>query len=253
MRLKITVALVLSVILSNYTSCKKKEEPNKIIDGLPVNSSQKVVPAQAAQQLLLLKRDSLNIIVPVINKLGLANQSFTELSGPDSQSRYSFQITDNSYGTATFTLQFRNSSNAIIDPIKTQTSTTTLNSVVVTGTGNSSKFSYSENLTITLETVGKANSKKFLTGTSNFNGSGTSVTFTFPAPGAESSFQGLIGGGVTGSGTGAGGEATTLSLSFASNHEADGAIAWEGQQGGIHFAEDGKGYIVTNEARLLID
>lgn len=235
------------------SACKRKETPNKIIDGVPVNTTETIVPAQAAQEFFLLKRDGLGVIVPVINRLSIPSPTFPELTGPSAQT-YSFTLHENHYGTANFTIQFRDSSNNPIDPITTVSSTNTLQSVAITVSGNSTSFSYTENLVLTLVTQGNVTGKKLLTGTSSFNGSSYSIVFTLSSPGSNCTFNGFTDGSVSASGSGGPSlQPTSLNLIFSADHKANGNIAWEGLEGGIHFEDNGSGIIVTNQFRLLID
>lgn len=243
-------SLITSLIFLTL-GCHKGQESNKILYTLPVNSTASVIPAHAAQEFLLLKTVASQVIVPIINRIGQQNQIYPELTGPDGSSRYSFNRTENHYGTASFLIQFRDGTNAVIDPIQTQTSTTTLKSVVVTVTGTSSKFAYSESLSITLETAGAADSKKQISGTANFSGSTYNLNFTIVSPGITCSFDGLTAGIFEASGTGGPSNTTTsMQISLSSNKDANGSIAWEDQSGGFHMESNGTGF-VTNGQYLI--
>jgi len=194
----------------------------------------------------------MNAIVPVINRVGVSGALFDELTGPDVNSIYSFQTAEKHFGSATFRFQFKDPSGAVIDPLQTQTSSTTIKTVEVTATGQSSRFTYSESLVITMEVAGDSESEKRVTGSATFNGLGYSLTYTFPAPGLVTTFRGFTSGLVTASGTGLG-LPTSASLAYSSDHSADGTIVWEGDQGGIHIKDNGEIAIVTKNSRILIE
>ncbi len=233
--------------------CHKDQEPNKIIYTLPINSTLTVIPAHAAQEFLLIQTAAAQTIVPIINRIGSTSTSYPELSGPDGSSRYTFTKTESHYGTATFLIQFRDSSNAVIDPIQTQSSTTTLKSVVVTVTGTSNRFSASANLIISLDTAGLAESTKRITGTAAFTGSTYSLNFTILASGITCSFDGLTAGSFEASGSGGPQNTNTaILLSLSSNKDANGSISWEGQSGGLHLESNGTGFVTTNQYLIPI-
>lgn len=243
-----------AVFLIVAGGCRRKNEPHKIIGGLPLNSTVDVTAARSIQQLMLLKRDGLSVIVPIINRLAVPDTTFPELTGPAGASGkdYSFTMSEERYRTASFLVKFFDNAASQIDPIAFRSSTTALKTVKINTTGSSDLFSYTESLTITLETAGDGTSGKRLTGTSVFNGSGYAVTFTFSPPGPASNQDGLIDGSFTGSGTG-----PTLGFSstlrYSTDHTADGTLQWEGQTGEIHLANNGRGVIVTDQERFLLD
>jgi hypothetical protein len=244
--IKIQYLTAISLLLIVNSGCRKDQESQKIIDTLPINSTVVVTPAYAAQEFLLLKRDAAQTIVPVINRLGQTINTFPELTGPDGSSRYTFQRVESHYGTANYTIQFRDSNGSVIDPIQTQTSTTTLATVDITASGSNDRYSYSETMTLTLETPGQVDSKKRITGTSSFTGSSYSINFTMPSPGLTWSFDGVSAGIVTASGSGGpSNSALSMTLSLSSSHAASGPIAWEGNEGSIHIESNGSGYVTT--------
>jgi len=240
----------LILLLFALASCEKKEEPNKIIDGLPFDNTVVILPAQATKEMHILKSDGAGFAVEIINRVGILNTVFPELTGPDGQLRYTFSIANTIYGSASFTMQFLDTLSSPIDPIATNVSTATLASVTLTGSGASDLFSYTETLTITLQTAGITSSDKFLTGTVVFTGTSDTITFTFAAPGAKINFEGMAGGSVSASGTGPGGAPISIQLAFRSDHDANGSITWEGQTGGIHIDQAGGGFVLTNNAKI---
>ncbi len=251
MRIWVT-GLFAALLLASVSACRREKEPNKIVDSLSLDTTQAVIPANAAQQMLVLKRDSMNIIIPVIARLGIAGAQFSELTRTGF-GQYTFPGAERHYGNATFTLQFKNTAGAPIDPIQNQGSTTTLKSVSVTTQGSSSLFNpYSENLVLTLDIAGDFGSVIRLTGTSSFTGGGYTVTLTFPG-GAVTTFQGLKSGSVTGSGTGPTGLSVALALSIRASQQLEGSINWEGQTGSLHMEDSGKGYVITGQSRFFID
>ncbi len=239
-------------VTAGFSACKREQEPNKILDPLPIKSDITSLPAQVGQGWFLMKRDCMKVLVPVMNRTTLTNSTFPELTGPDAQSRYTFTTSERHYGTATFTIQFKDAGNNTIDPIQMQSSTAIIKSVLITDNGGNSKFTLSENLTLTLDLAGIVDSDKRLTGTSNFSSSNLSLNFAFNGVGAKTTFDGLTDGSASASGT-FDGQPTTLNLSFYADHTANGNITWSGISGGLHYTETGTGYIVTNEFRLLLE
>jgi len=247
------IFILLAFFLLAGLGCERKNESNKILHGLPVDTTQIVLPAQAIQQFMLLKRDSLGILVPILNRLAIADAGFPEVSGPDSNSRYTFRLSENRYGTADFTIQFLDAAHSVIDPISFQTSTSTIKTAALTTTGSSSLFAYTEDLSLTLATTGDVNSEKRVTGNATFTGSGYTITFVFDPAGSVTKFGGILEGLVTATGTGPGSAPMTLSMRYSTDHSADGNLTWEGQSGGLHIMDDGSGSIVTSTARLFVE
>ncbi|MCB4756687.1 MAG: hypothetical protein LHV69_06600 [Elusimicrobia bacterium] len=248
--------IALFILAGFAASCKRDYVADKIVGDFPVNNDTAVVPARATQNFFLLKRDLLNTLVPVISRLVLTTRSFPELTGPDNLSRYTFQRGESHYGSATFTIQFLDATNAVIDPISVQSSTTTLSKVNVSVIGTSNQYSYSESLVLTLAIAGDVGSEKRLTGTSvltDQSGGGYNVSFTLPSPGAMGIFGGLTDGIASGTGTDVAGRPISISLTFNSHLEANGPLTWDGKEGSIHFAESGTGFVVTTQARILVD
>ncbi|MCG3205447.1 MAG: hypothetical protein KCHDKBKB_02168 [Elusimicrobia bacterium] len=245
----------LALLGGGLLSCQKKDEPNKILDPLPLNSTQTCVPGQLGQAWFVMKRDCLKVLIPVINLTTIPNSSFPQVSGPDAMSQYTFQTSGDRYGTATYTIRFYNESGVVIDPILTNTSTSTLKSITVQVVGGSSKVTYTEALTLTFETAGLLSSHLRLTGTSSISDNPVTNTlnFTFSLPGPRVAFEGLIDGEVTATGTGPNSQTTALNLTFYADHTANGSIAWEDLSGGIHYQDNGVGYVVTNLFRLLLE
>ena len=246
---KLGLLILAGVILAG---CHRRNEPNKILDGQPVGSFELVIPAEAARQFYLLKRDMLRTVVPVINKFATTNPVYPELT-PVGGSKYSFTSAEKHYGSATFTLEFRSDTNATIDPVGVQGSSTSVKSVIVTGTAASSLFpTITENLTLVLDSSGVVTSTMRLSGTTSMTGSGYSLTFNFDPAGSKANFDGLTDNQVTASGSGGTPPATAaLLLRFTTDRNANGSIAWEGRTGGIHIESDGSGYVSTLEKRIL--
>jgi len=244
---------LLLIALVALAGCERKREPNKILDGYVVGSSEVIIPAEGARQFFLLKRDLLRVVVPVINKLSLATSDFSELSGPVAM-KYSFQVSEKHYGTATFTLEFKDDVNATFDPIAVRGSSTTIKSVVVTGVGASALFpSISENLSLVLESSGVVTSTLRLNGTSVFSGSGYTLNFGFNPGGSKGVFEGITDGSASASGTGGTPPATaSINLGFTTDRNANGSITWEGRDGGIHLDENGSGYVSTAAGRIFL-
>jgi len=252
---KTPILLMLSILFLPLAACKRDKEPNKIIDGLPINNTVTVVPAQMAQQIYLVTRDAMIEFIPVINRLDQGNSApgFSELTGPDGQSRYTFSKVEKHYGSATFTIQFIDGSGNVIDPISSLTSTTTLATARITTAGTSAQFTYTQNLVVTLQTPGILTSDKRLTGTTTFTGATDTLTMVYPAPGALCGFEGLVDGSSNGSGTGPLAQTITLTLNYSPDRNADGLLQWEGQNGGIHFIDTGSGFLTTATYRILIN
>lgn len=247
---KITILLLAVAVLA---SCERKREPNKILDGFVVGASEVILPAEAARQFFLLQNDMLRVTVPVISKLALDNSDFRELSGPVA-SKYSFSVKEKHYGDATFTLEFRDSNNATFDPIAVRTSSITLQSVIVTGTGASALFpTINESMVIVLETSGTVTSNLRISGTATLSGSGYTLNFGFNPGGSRAIFEGVTDGAATATGTGGTPPATTtINLGFSTDRNVNGSIAWEGRDGGIHLDNNGSGYVTTSAGRIFL-
>ena len=239
--------------LTCLSSCKRKKEPNKILDGFANDTTQTVIPAQAIQQFLLLKKDTLKVIVPVLNKLTAVNSHYDELSST-TPSVYNFQLSNSHYGTATVGFRFWNESNVIIDPIQTQISSSSVRAIQLWLAGGSALFpSYDESFWLSLGTTGDPTSTKYLMGDSHFSGSNHTLTFSIAAPGSRAAFEGLIDSGFTASGTGIGGQTVTANMFYSADHNTNGTLNWEGRSGNIHMDDRGNGFIITDQTRLFIN
>jgi hypothetical protein len=245
--------LILSLALVTATSigCKHDKEGVKVVDGLPVSANQTVIPANAVQHLMLLRKQSLRTIVQVLNKTTQSAPTYPELSGGPT---YNFTITDERLGTATYSITFRDGTNATIDPVGTQSSSSTVKSIVVTASGVSTLFpTYSESSTLTLDVQGDVNSPLRSLGDWDFQTAGATydIDFTMNTPGRVN-VEGMRDGAIFGTGTGPGG-AISMTLSVSNDHSADGPISWEGQEGGLHISPDGDGFLTTRDSRILIN
>ena len=229
--------------------CKHKNEPNKILDGLPANPTVEVVPAQAAQQWVLLKRDMVNTLVPAVNKFANPSLGWGELGSPDGSLRYTYRTTNSRYGSATFQIQFHDQNGTPIPAAVS--SSTTLKSVSITANAQSSMFTFSETLNLDVRTFGSSDSIMLLTGNSTVNGSNYSLTFSLPGSGAKCVFQGLSGGlaFVSGNGNGA---PCNMTLNFQPNLDTSGTINWEGQSGTLRININGSGFVATNQERFFL-
>jgi hypothetical protein len=244
--------LVLCAIAA--VGCRRDREPNKILDGYITGTTEVIPPAQAAQQYTLLQRDMLRVVIPVIHKLERTDSSFGELTGPVG-SKYSFNTTEKHYGNAAFTIEFKDDFGATIDPITTRTSTTTLKSVIVTGTAHSPAFDpINETMTLVLASSGVASSTIRMTGNATFTGSSYSLTFTIDSAGNNAIFEGLTDGTVTASGTGGTPPATaSLTFGYSTDRTANGQITWEGREGGLHIEPNGSGFVAESTGRILLE
>lgn len=249
---KRTALLLLCIVALN--SCERKREPNKILDGNVAGTVQVVGPAEAARQYVLLKRDLLRTVLPVLNRMQTSNATFGDLT-PVGGGQYSFQGNDPHYGTVTFTLGFQDANGGGIDPISVPGSSSSLKAVTVTGAGASTLFpTITENLTLAFESAGVFTTTLRLTGTSVFNGPTYTLTFTNSTPGSRVIFAALTSGTATATGSGGTPAApATVNLEFSSDQHANGTITWEGQEGGIHLETNGSGFVVTTEGRILLE
>ena len=252
MRMKKIGVAVLAVLA--FASCERKREPNKILDGYTAGIVEVVVPGNAAQQYVVLKRDILRVAVSVVNRLQQENALFPELSGP-SAGKYAFSSTERHYGTANFTIEFFNDTGSQIDPIAVRSSSNTLKSFILTTAAASNEFpTITETLTVVLESSGVVTSRLRMTGSSVFTGSSYSLTFNIDPSGCKTIYEALTDGSVTATGTGGTPPATaTINLAFSSDHAVNGSMSWEGREAGLHIETNGSGLIVAPEGRILLD
>jgi len=248
------VSLLGFVSFFSLAGCQKDGVTEKFIDDIPVVAKTSIPPASAVQEYLLTKRDICNVVVPVLSKLAQTTRSFPELTGPDGQLRYTFLLSEKHFGSATVAIQFQDALGGVIDPISTWTSTSTLSQVVIGVSGTSPDYSYSENLLMTLQVAGDVFSIKRLTGTSTFTDRASTaynLTFTLVSPGPEAIYGGIKGGLITGSGTSGTGAPIGCSIEVDSNHDGNGPLTWDNQDGSVHFSTAGSGFIITNLSRIL--
>lgn len=251
--------LLIAALVIGLVGCERRNEPNKLIDGIPVRIGATVVPAQAAQQYLFLQRDLLTVLIPVINKIVNADSQFPELTALGG-GVYRFQASDDHYGVATFTIAFQDANGAAIDPVDvdTRASSSTFKSVAISITGTSSLFAYSKSEALTLESAGVIDSARQLSGTASFVGvndaAGYTLSFDLPAPGGTAIFEGLTAGRATATGSGGTPAApAAMTMFFAPDRAIDGTVSWEGNEGTFHLEADGPGYVVTSQNRILLD
>ncbi|MBV9079928.1 MAG: membrane lipoprotein lipid attachment site-containing protein [Elusimicrobia bacterium] len=236
-------------------ACRHDREPNKIIDPVPVNTSVTVVPGQALQEFVLINRDCVRILVPVLSKLQTTGQQFTELT-QTSFGHYTFHTSERRYGQATFIAEFQDSFGVTCDPIAVVASSQTVKQIVITETGGGSVFGHNANLVLSIDTINTIGSPQHLYGSMTLTGSGYTITFAIQGvAGCNAVFDGLTTGAVSATGTGGTPPApTTINFSFATDRTANGSISWEGEQGQIHVnTDDGSGFVVTSTSRTLLD
>ncbi len=247
------VAIGILFMLCGLSSCQREDVHQKFIEGVPVNPQGTVISARGVQQYFLLMRDSLSRMVQLMNRLTLTGTSFTDLTGPDGNQAYSFPINETRYGSATVTLKFLDTNGAVIDPISNPVSTSSVKSVSFTMTGNSDLFAFLANDgLLTLDSAGILSPNKLASGSLSLTGQGYTMTFTMPATGVQANYQGPFEGAVTGMGTGPT-EAFTANLQFSADHNLDGTLAWEGKTGGIRFSNNGTGYLVSDNEKILLE
>jgi hypothetical protein len=250
----ILIGLMAAVV--GLGACKHDKEPNKILNGSVVDVSQTVYPGLTVQEFVVLNQQIVAVIVPIFSRLGTTTElRFPELT-PLGNSTYRFTVTQPSFGSAHADIQFKDPAGNVIDPIATTASTSTLASVTMAVTGASSLYSYTENLSMKLDTAGDTTSTKRMFGTGTFNGTNaaagySNLVFSFPSSGCESSFEGILAGTVNGAGTGPSAP-VTFRLTFGSAHAADGTLSWEGRNGTIHMNPNGVGFIIDGPTRILI-
>ncbi len=231
-------------------ACHKDSPSKKIVDGLPVSTTPlAIVPAQAVQQYLLLKNSGLGPTIMNLNRLS-QNFPLTGLSGPDGSLNYTYHVSESHFGSATFTIQFRDVGNGAVDPFSNSSSTQVIKFVHMAVAGTSGSFTYSEDLTLTLETVGLLTGPYTMTGTSNFNGSSYSIVFNITTP-IAATISGLLNGPGTSVGTGPNSQPTSSSFIFGLSSDLNGSLTWEGETAGIHIASNGSGYLTTQDSRIL--
>ena len=240
-------------LLLTLTSCRKDHEPNKIIEGLPIDVTQTIIPGQAAQEFLLINQSMINIAIPTMNRVGRPDLPFSEVTGPDGQGRYTFTTIDTRFGAPIFFMTFHNTDGSLVDLTNPLVSTNTVSFASVTGSGVSKLFSYSLNVDIVVATPGITTTDKTIRGNYHFDGAGYVLDFRFAGTGAPVTYLGMIGGQLYAAGTGGPQNApAAISLNFDSSYDGNGSISWEGQQGTIHVGTEGKGYIATSTSRVFI-
>lgn len=236
-----------------WTGCHRKTESNKIIDGLPVIQAQNVVPVQIAQQFMLATRDGLAVSISALNRFDLVGAQFPELT-PIGGMQYQFITSESRYGTATFTVRFINDSNLYFDPIAVPTSTGSIKGMELDVNGGSSNFSFSGTYVVVLTEIGHVDSSKHMTGNLNMTGPSNTLNFTLSNPGPEVTFQGMIDGGATASGTDSStGLTTTLSLIFTPDHAASGKLIWNNDTITLFIQDNGHGFFLTDAGRVLFN
>lgn len=239
--------LCLSVAL---LGCHKDSPARKIIDGLPVLSSPPtVVPAQATQQYLLLKNAMLNPVITNLTRVfnNLPPTGLTSVGGGS----YSYTTTERHYGSATFTIQCRDVNNSPVDPFATISATSSVKSVHITESSSNNASTFSEDLTLNLQTVGILIGPYSLNGSSTFNGPSYSIIFTLAPEGVAATISGLINGNATSAPNTGSALSSSSSLSFGTKSDISGILAWDGQTAGIHVSSDGSGYLTTDTERIL--
>ncbi len=253
--------LILAALIGmTVLGCKRKNEPNKILDPLPVNTTLTCVPAQIGQGWYALKRDLLAVLISVINRTSLLSATFPasypELTPTGPLGEYSLTLNDRHYGTGQATIRFfsDDAHTTPIDPVQDVSSTATIKSVSISiNVTGSSLFTGNESLTLTYDTAGLLDSARRLTGTSVFTGTNDSITFTMAPPGLRGAYEGLVDGHMSATGTGPGGSTTRFEMDFFADHAGNGTIVWEDIRGGIHYNDNASGYVVTHLYRLLLD
>lgn len=242
----------IALVSLSLAACKKDRVANKIIDGVPLHVEETVLPAHALQQYMLYKRDSLRVIMIILNKTSISDSIFPELTSPP----YQFTVSERHYGSVTVTLQFYDGSGNAIDPIAAPSSTSTLKSVSISAATNGSNglFTFTEAGGVVLSIQGDVTSPVHSTGTITFSGSGYApLTFSLTSPGARTAIEGFREGNLTATGSGPNGSTPSLTLTLGNDHSASGAISWEGQQGSVFVGSNGLGFVVTNQARIPIE
>jgi len=242
----------------SITSCKQDAIHRKIVDGLPINADETVIPGLAIQEFHLVIRDAMSVIVPALNRIGTSEPRLPGLSGPVNDT-YSFNIADKHYRTAHVVIQFQDQSGTKIspDPISVAGSTINVASVGITIIGSSDLFGFTSvgpaHLTLKLTSIGVPTSNKSLIGNMNFNGQGYNFVFAMVAPGLAAGFQGVFGGGLSGSGTGPTFLPFSARLTYASDLSVDGTLIWENRSGGIHLVSNGSGIVTTDKEKFILD
>jgi hypothetical protein len=243
--------VVLILGFSTLLGCHKDSPSKKIIDGLPAatGSTSTIQPAQATQQYLLLKNVALDRVITNLNRLQVGLPA-GGLSGP-SGSNYTFQSSEKHYGTATFTIQFQDVNNAAIDPFTAVTATSSVKYVHVTVNSTSNAFAISEDLQVSLDIVGQLTGPYHMTGTSNFDNSSYSITYTLDPTGVDATITGVLRGHASATSASGAPKQTSSVLTFGTNSDVSGKMTWDDQSAGIHINSDGSGFLTTDDTRTL--
>ncbi len=252
----LTVLAVVSLSLFGMAGCKKDTPQNKFIDPLPLRAGEVVVPAYAAQDMMLIRKNLMRTAIHILNRTTTLNPSYPELQGggPD----YTFDIRDaKSDFHATYTIRFFDENNTQVNPVSAQSSSSTVKTVTLEASagGGTSRFpTLTDSVTLTLQTTNYTQTTPVhLTGNMTLANSDYNVPFAFPSPGCRVNTEGLRDGAISVTGGSGPNGPVTMSLSVSNDHSIDGQITWEGKEGGLHISDSGAGFILTPDARIPLN
>ncbi len=245
--------LITAIFAAGLLGCRRDSPARKLLDGAPAGSALIALPVDAVQAFHLLERQMLSVLVAVTKRTSTLNPTYPDVTAQGG-GVYRFTTTNERYGQATFDFTFRDGSNTIIDPISSQSSTTSIKSIDIAATSGGFPFTsgVDANLTLTLDILGDVYSTMYLTGDYTLSGSTIAVTFTLAAPGGVSTFAGLAGGTLQIAGSDAAGSISgTVSVNTA--HEYNGSLTWNGETGQVHVKDNGQAFVLLNNERYFFD
>ncbi len=251
-KMRMRTFILVGIMAVFVNSCRKESVHHKIMEGLPINTEETIIPGQAIQEFHLLMQDAYGKVSSVLNRLGTDDADYSDLTGP-SGLWFSFVVTNSHYGLATVEMRFEDATDTPFNPI-VGGSTSAVKFVDVKIAGNSDRFSFSQtNGKVLLETVGITTSKKYTSGSIAVNGQGYSMTFTLAGSGLLTTYQGFYSGELSETGTGPGGSGLAGQFVYTIDHDIDGDLTWGDRSGGVHFFADGRGFINSDNEKFLFE
>ena len=108
-----------------------------------------------------------------------------------------------------------------------------------------------ENLLLSLDTVGFVAGPYHVTGTSEFDGSSYSILYTLDPAGVVATATGILNGHASSVSLSGSPKTTSSALTFGEVSDVSGILKYEDQTDGIHVSPNGSGYLTTSDSRIL--